>query len=123
VVVLLDTSHDLQECSAELGNPVEQLLTPLTRFSRQNQESFFAIDNGAFAGFDRTSFEGLLEREREFKHLCRFVAVPDVVANARRTLEVFHQWKYQLTGWPLGSPVRQTRRTSQQPRETRQRPV
>jgi hypothetical protein len=101
VIVLLDTSHDLQECSAELGCPVEQLLTPLTRFSRQNPEACFAIDNGAFAGFDRTSFEGLLEREREFKNLCRFVAVPDVVANARRTLEVFQYWRYRLAGWPL----------------------
>lgn len=84
-----------------MGCPVEQLLTPLTRFTRQHPEAHFAIDNGAFARFDTLAFLSLLEREKHARHLCRFLAAPDVVASARRTLETFEHWRYKLTGWPL----------------------
>jgi hypothetical protein len=105
VLVLLDTSEALDVCAMELGCEVEQLVTPLTRFVRQKAHHEFAIDNGAFAGFDKAKFISLLEREREAKHLCKFVTVPDVVGDARRTLEVFKHWQYQLTGWPLALAI------------------
>lgn len=98
---MLDTSHDLATAAAELRHPVEQLLTPLTRFKNRNPESHFAIDNGAFSKFNRQAFEALLEREDERRHLCRFVAVPDVVGSARRTLEVFDYWYPLISHWPL----------------------
>lgn len=101
---MLDTSHDFDECQKELGYPVEQLFTPLTRFKPQRPDERFAIDNGAFSNFDANSFRSLLEREKDRKNLCRFVAVPDVVGSARRTLEVFKGWKeelYNRLGWPL----------------------
>ena len=101
MIVLLDTSHDLMTCQAELGLPVEQLLTPLTAFRLQRPESNFAIDNGAFSAFDRAAFERLLERERDRQQQCRFVAVPDVVGSARRTLEAFDYWAVRLAGWRL----------------------
>lgn len=98
---LLDTSEDLDVAAGELGCEVEQLLTPLTGFLPQKPDAHFAIDNGAFAGFKRAAFEGLLRREESRRHLCRFVAVPDVVGSARRTLEVFDGWYGQLAQWPL----------------------
>lgn len=100
---MLDTNQDFDVCSAELGNkyPVEQLITPLTRFSNQRPDHHFAIDNGAFSNFNAKGFRSLLEREKENRHLCRFVAVPDVVGSARRTLEVFEHWKNDLHKWPL----------------------
>ena len=102
MIVMLDTSHDLDECSEELGCEVEQLLTPLTRFNRQHPEAMFAIDNGAFSRFDQSAFAALLEREYGFRKQCRFVAVPDVVGDARRTLECFGYWRYKLSpAWPL----------------------
>lgn len=101
MIVLLDTSQELQTCSDELGCPVEQLLTPLTRYNLQNPEGCFAIDNGAFSRFNRKAFLSLLEREEGRRQQCRFVAVPDVVGSARRTLEVFDHWIDQLRGWPL----------------------
>jgi hypothetical protein len=101
MLVLLDTSQDLKQCGEELGCEVEQLLTPLTRFRRQYDQGRFAIDNGAFSGFRPDTFRALLSREHDARELCRFVAVPDVVASARRTLEVFEQWRYKLTGWSL----------------------
>jgi len=101
MIALLDTSEDLLTCREELGCPVEQLLTPLTMFRRRNPKAKFAIDNGAFAGFKPGEFKALLLREKDAQSLCRFVAVPDVVGSARRTLEVFDHWKYRLSGWPL----------------------
>ena len=101
MIALLDTSESLEVAERELGCPVEQLVTPLTRFKRQNPTAHFAIDNGAFAGFDAKSFLSLLDRERDAISLCRFVAVPDVVGSARRTMEVFEHWRYQLALWPL----------------------
>lgn len=103
MIVLLDTSEDLDVCQAEIGVEVEQLLTPLTRFTPQRPQQRFAIDNGAFAGFDRLRFEGLLAREFERRKLCRFVALPDIVGNARRTLEAFEYWEPRLKpqGWPV----------------------
>lgn len=103
MIVLLDTSHKLDVAEAEIGYPCEQLLTPLTRFNRQQSDAHFAIDNGAFSkkGFQRDAFEALLEREFRNKDLCRFVAVPDVVGSARRTLEVFDYYFPRLSHWKL----------------------
>lgn len=101
MIALLDTSHDLKEAEQELGCPVEQLFTPLTRFKPQDETGRFAIDNGAFSRFDANAFESLLAREYHRKDLCRFVAVPDVVGSARRTLEVFDNWYDKLCMWPL----------------------
>lgn len=102
MIALLDTSEDLTVAQSELGCSVEQLLTPLTRFKRQNPEAMFAIDNGCFAGFKREAFVSLLERERDAVELCRFVALPDVVGSARRTLETFDYWSCHISNkWKL----------------------
>jgi len=101
VLVLLDTSQKLDDCAAELGCEVEQLLTPLTRYKLQRPDSRFAIDNGAFSSFDVKAFNALLAREFDRRHNCIFVCAPDVVGSARRTLEVFHRWKTKLIDWPV----------------------
>lgn len=80
-----------------------QLLTPLTAYS--NAGGTFAIDNGAFSGFDAEKFERLLNREEPNKDRCLFVTVPDVVGNARRTLEVF-KWRHRFAPhWPVALVV------------------
>lgn len=99
MIVLLDTSHNLDDCAREIGAEVQQLLTPLTRFSLQRPEAPFAIDNGCFAGFQDAAFCGLLKREWERREQCLFVTLPDVVGNARRTLECFEYWYGKTTGW------------------------
>ena len=101
MLVLLDTSQNLDTCACELGCEVEQLLTPLTRFNLQRPDARFAIDNGAFAGFKSQAFDSLLEREKHHRKNCIFVAVPDVVGSAIRTLEVFEYWHTRMIGWPL----------------------
>lgn len=101
MIVLLDTSQNLNTCETELGCKVEQLLTPLTRFRLQRPGSPFAIDNGAFARFNRKAFEALLEREYSRRKQCLFVAMPDVVGDARRTLELFDYFAPRCMRWPL----------------------
>lgn len=103
MIALLDTHDPLEQCARELGCPVEQLLTPLTRYRLQQPTARFAMDNGAYSHFDKAAYLALLKREAPRKKLCRFVAVPDVVSSARRTLEIFEHWHVQpcLKGWPL----------------------
>lgn len=103
MIVLLDTNHDLDICQAELGVTVKQLYTPLTRRAPQREGEEFAIDNGAFAGFDCVKFLNLLERHKDRQELCMWVAAPDVVGNARRTLEAFEYWNDRLRddGWKV----------------------
>jgi len=105
LIVLLDTSEDLTVCAGELGCDVGQLLTPLTRFRLQQPELPWGIDNGAFARFEEKAFLSLLQREEHHKANCLFVTAPDVVGSARRTLEVFEQWKGRLAAWPIALAV------------------
>lgn len=101
MIALLDNGQDLAECAVELGCDVGQLLTPLTRYKLRDPSKPWAIDNGAFAAFDADAFMALIEREQHHRDHCLFVTVPDVVASARRTLEVFEFWRPKLMGWRL----------------------
>ena len=75
-----------------------QLLTPLTYYADWNGQ--YAIDNGAFSSFNKSAFERLLNRQTETKDRCLFVAIPDVVGNGRRTLELW-QYRHRLAPhWP-----------------------
>jgi hypothetical protein len=102
LIALLDNGQDLDQCAQEIGVPVGQLLTPLTRYRLRNPDKPWAIDNGGFREVDVAGLEALLAREDHHKENCRFVAVPDIVGSARRTLEVFERWKTRIPpGWKL----------------------
>jgi hypothetical protein len=105
MIALLDNGQDLAECEAEIGGPVGQLLTPLTRYRLRDPERPWAIDCGGFAELDIPAFRALLAREAHHKKKCLFVAAPDVVGCARRTLEVFEHWTPQLEGWKVALVV------------------
>jgi hypothetical protein len=96
---LIDASPTKFEKIKESDLVLGQLLTPLTRYS--NAGSMFAIDNGAFSRFDREGFRKLLERETANKQRCLFVTVPDIVANARRTMEIWRFRHQFVRNWPL----------------------
>lgn len=101
MIVLLDTGQDLATCAAELGCEVGQLLTPLTRYTLREPTKPWAIDNGAYSGFEEKAFFALLEREKHRKDDCLFVTVPDVVGSARRTLELFDRFRMKIFGWKI----------------------
>lgn len=76
-----------------------QLLTPLSNYRLGEQP--FAIDSGAFSGFDMDAWLRLLDKCRFAMERCLFVALPDVVGSARRTLEAFGWWADRLDCvWP-----------------------
>ncbi len=76
-----------------------QLLTPLTRNS--DAGGAYGIDNGAYSRFDAKSWRALVRRQLSSRERCQFLAMPDVVGNARRTLEIFHQMAGDWVNWPL----------------------
>lgn len=99
---LLDTNQaqwELAPAEFGVGVRIGQLLSPGTRF--RDYGELYGVDNFAYAGFKPAPFLSLLRRQESSRDRCKFVAVPDVVCDARRTLEVFHIWKNQLCGWPL----------------------
>ena len=81
------------------------LLTPRNRNSVASVLAtglHWAIDNGAFSGFDATAFRRLLDRAAGQPRLL-WVVCPDVVADADATLRLFDEWQSQLkaTGVPV----------------------
>jgi hypothetical protein len=100
-MIVMISNHCLDEAEQNIGLKCEQIFSPYGMHQAYRKGGGFCIDNGAFAKFKPNVFRGLLEREAGRKDLCRFVAVPDVPQSARRTLEVFHHWYPELSGWPL----------------------
>ncbi len=83
---------------AELAQVIPErlgiLLTPKNRTSMQAVLARglpWAIDNGAFNAFDEKGFLKLLERARGLPR-CLFVAAPDVVGKAAKTLAQWPWW-------------------------------
>ena len=103
MIFLLDTSpkQGIKNCGEELGVGVGQLLTPLTRYRLQHPDLPWAIDNGAFSGFNEKAFTALLKREHHHRGNCKFVCAPDVVADHGKTIALFNEWKDKLKDWPI----------------------
>jgi hypothetical protein len=99
MLFMADCSEQNDVVQKEIQCEVGQLITPLT--ARTNRGCVWALDNGAFAQFDAKNFMRLLNRDEKHKDKCKFVACPDVVGSARRTLELFNHWFPELDGWPI----------------------
>lgn len=101
MIALLDNGQDLTECEREIGVPVGQLLTPLTQYRLREPNRPWAIDNGGFKRLDIKAFKALLAREAHRKDQCLFVAAPDIVGSAQRTLELFEHFRSMLADWKV----------------------
>lgn len=101
MIALLDNGQDLATCEAEIGLPVGQLLTPLTRYSLREPARPWAIDNGGFKRLNISGLKSLLKREEYHRENCLFVAAPDIVGSAQRTLELFDLFASMLDGWRI----------------------
>jgi hypothetical protein len=100
---LLDTNHDYDAAAAEIGVPPEsvgQLITPLTGYSDRGRGAF-AVDNGCYKRFDAKRYAAILARQFPHRARCLFVTAPDVVGNARLTLDLFDDWWPKLSTWPV----------------------
>lgn len=62
----------------------------------------WAADNQAFTkGFDPGKFYSWLESMEPYKSTCIFVACPDVVGNAEKTIELYYQYRPYFGDWPV----------------------
>jgi hypothetical protein len=74
-----------------------QLRTPLTKYARAEGIPY-GLDNGCFKLFRREIWERLLSEARSDRPV--FVALPDIVADAQRTLELFEHFAAQVNELP-----------------------
>lgn len=94
---LIDTSP--KKMISEFSSPlvVGQLLTPLTGY--KNWGGAYAIDNGAYSGFNEKRFAALIRRNE--KTNCLFVVAPDAVGDAKETLAMWQHREKWACGWPM----------------------
>jgi len=61
----------------------------------------WAGDNCAFKNFNPRNFVAWLDTMLPYRSTCLFITVPDKVADAGATIDMFHQWWPHLADWPL----------------------
>lgn len=92
--VMLDCSPaKIMQYRERYGVDLWQLCTPLTQYARATGIPY-GLDNGCFGQFDQKIWERLLDRADIDRPV--FVVVPDMVADAQRTSELF-DWFFSRT--------------------------
>ena len=95
--ILLDQSPKvIEEKSEKFNCDLWQLRTPLTAYAISGRE--YGLDNGCFSKFKEFKWHRMLSDARKYKPL--FVCLPDVVCDARRTLELFDHFEEITKGLP-----------------------
>lgn len=96
--IMLDKSPaNIAERTQQFGYEFWQLRTPLTRYALANVP--YGLDNGCFKTFKRKEWMALVEQAKENPPI--FVCAPDIVGDARRTLELFDHFESALAGLPI----------------------
>ena len=95
--IMLDKSpRHIRNYSAKYETDFWQLRTPLTRNAIAGVP--YGLDNGCFKQFNQSVWEKLLEDCEQ--HNPVFVCLPDIVGDARRTLELFKCFLHKTGGLP-----------------------
>lgn len=96
--IMLDCSQEkILSYSKRFGVEFWQLRTPLTRYKIGKIP--YGLDNGCFTHFKQKTWERMLD-ECESIRMPKFVAMPDVVGSALRTLELFEAFELRTNGLP-----------------------
>lgn len=104
VLIANQTGREARELHAAFPDRIGHLIGP---GGWREPFPFFAIDNGAFAGFDPAAFRRLLDRVARSGRAPAWVAVPDRPFDAVATLAMWHEWAPIVAayGWPLAFVV------------------
>jgi len=95
--IMLDCSPTkIHEYIARYQHDFWQLRTPLTRYALSGQP--YGLDNGCFTTFHERRWMKLLDDAK--KAAPKFVCLPDIVGDARRTLELFSKFQDITVGLP-----------------------
>lgn len=96
--IMLDCSVEkIEQYSVKYGIEFWQLRTPLTS-NRISSGIPYGLDNGCFTEFREGTWRRMIGEAREIRPV--FVTLPDIVSNARRTIELFSQFKSVTDGLP-----------------------
>jgi hypothetical protein len=96
--IMLDKSPaNIAERTQQFGYDFWQLRTPLTRYALAGVP--YGLDNGCFKTFKHKEWMTLVEQAKENPPV--FVCAPDIVADARRTLELLDHFESTLAGLPI----------------------
>lgn len=92
--ILLDCSPaKIEEYRTRYAYDFGQLRTPLTNYARANG-TVYGVDNGCFVGLDKAAWLRLVAKAfADESDLPMFVTLPDIVGDAPRTVELFHEFK------------------------------
>ena len=95
--ILLDCSPSkIKEYSQKYDYEFWQLRTPLTRYAVSDIP--WALDNGCFAEFRENDWRAMLKEARQHPPL--WACAPDMVGDARRTLDMFNIFYGDMLGVP-----------------------
>jgi len=95
--IMLDCSpKKISDYSEKYEYDFWQLRTPLTGYKLSGKP--YGLDNGCFTEFPEKKWNKLLAEAEENMPL--FVCLPDIVADARRTLDLFYYFKPLTSGLP-----------------------
>jgi len=95
--IMLDCSpKKIAEYDEKYSHDFWQLRTPLTQYALSGKP--YGLDNGCFAQFKKAEWLKLIADAE--KHKPKFVTLPDIVGDARRTLELFEHFKPITAGLP-----------------------
>lgn len=95
--IMLDLSpRQIAEYSERYNFDFWQLRTPLTKYALSGKP--YGLDNGCFARFKRKTWERLLGEAEDHRPV--FVCLPDLVGDARRTLDLFEAFRLRTNGLP-----------------------
>ena len=94
--IMLDNSENrIVEREAKYNFKFWQLQTPL---SRRKIVRPYGLDNGCFARFEESTWNRQVDAAKINEP--KFVCLPDIVGDARRTLELFELFKTKTIGVP-----------------------
>ena len=95
--IMLDCSpKKIHEYRDKYNADLWQLRTPLTQYALAGVP--YGLDNGCFKRFKRKQWERLLDEAES--QMPKFVALPDIVGDAVRTLDLFDAFERQTNGLP-----------------------
>jgi hypothetical protein len=96
--ILLDCSPaKIETYSKKYNYNFGQLRTPLTAYALSGK--LYGLDNGCFSKFDKKTWRRLVAEAKD--NPPQFVAAPDIVGDARRTLELFNQFYNEIHPLPV----------------------
>jgi hypothetical protein len=97
--IMLDCSPaKIEEYSKRYNYNFGQLRTPLTAYALSGK--VYGLDNGCFSKFNKKTWIRLVTEAKENEYP-KFVCAPDIVGDARRTLELFDQFYDDIKPLPV----------------------